>query len=347
MYIKEISSQDHTQFDHLALHPLQSWAWGDFRLQSGVKVLRLGQFSHQDKLIKTYQITLHPIPHTHFTIAYIPKSDMPSHQLLHYLKKIAKKNNTIFFKFEPNIYQPAGDPQKDILKKTRQNLIKLGLKPGKPLFTPYSFILDLTQPEAELLKQMKSKTRYNTRLAEKKGVKISKNNSSEAFSDYLNLTFNETTVRQGFYAHNQDYHRQMWRTLHSAGIAHLFTASYHDQTLVTWIVFIFNNTLYYPYGASSSSNRELMPSNLMMWEVIKFGQKMGCTKFDMWGSLGPNPDPTDSWLGFHRFKQGYNPTLMEFVGSYDLVINPVLYKFYRLADQARWLILGLKNRFGK
>jgi lipid II:glycine glycyltransferase (peptidoglycan interpeptide bridge formation enzyme) len=100
--------------------------------------------------------------------------------------------------------------------------------------------------------------------------------------------------------------------------------------------------LYYPYGASSSQHRDVMSSNLMMWDVIMYGKKMGLKTFDMWGSLGPNPDTKDPWYGFHRFKQGYGPELVEFVGSYDLVINPILYQGYKIADKLRWLFLRLR-----
>jgi lipid II:glycine glycyltransferase (peptidoglycan interpeptide bridge formation enzyme) len=114
--------------------------------------------------------------------------------------------------------------------------------------------------------------------------------------------------------------------------------------LVVWIVFVFNGVLYYPYGASRSIHRELMASNLMMWEVIKFGKQQSCKLFDMWGSLGPNPDPKDPWYGFHRFKKGYGGDLVEFVGTFDLVQDYPIYKVYNLANNLRWKVLRLKKK---
>ncbi len=81
----------------------------------------------------------------------------------------------------------------------------------------------------------------------------------------------------------------------------------------------------------------------MMWEVIKFGKKLGLKTFDMWGALGENPDSKDPWYGFHRFKEGYGGKLVEFVGSYDLVIQPFLYQLYKVLDIFRWKLL----RFSK
>ena len=189
---------------------------------------------------------------------------------------------------------------------------------------------------------MKQKTRYNIRVAQKKEVKIIEDNSETAFDEYLDLTFNETTKRQRFYAHDREYHRKMWHALNPAGIAHLLKAVYNSQTLVTWILFTFNDALYYPYGASSSQNRDVMASNLMMWEAIRFGKARNLKYFDMWGSLGPDPDPKDPWYGFHHFKDGYGPTLMEFIGTYDFVIDPPMYQVYKLMDKARWAMLKIK-----
>jgi lipid II:glycine glycyltransferase (peptidoglycan interpeptide bridge formation enzyme) len=195
---------------------------------------------------------------------------------------------------------------------------------------------------------MHPKTRYNLRLAEKKGVQITEDNSDKAFTQYLKLT-NETTNRQRFYAHSENYHKLMWESLKQDGdldkeklSAHLFKATYNNQVLVTWVLFVYKDSLYYPYGASSSKNREAMASNLMMWEAIKFGKKLGLKKFDMWGALGQNPNSNDPWYGFHKFKEGYGGKHIEFVGSYDLVINKSLYYVYRIVNSLRWIILRFK-----
>ena len=189
------------------------------------------------------------------------------------------------------------------------------------------------------MKNMHQKTRYNLRLAEKRGVEIIEDSSEVGFEDYWKL-MEETTKRQGFFAHGKEYHCKMWQTMTESGMGHLFKAVYEGKTLTAWMVFILNDTIYYPYGASSNENREVMASNLMMWEVIRYGKKQGCRLFDMWGSLGPTPDIKDPWYGFHKFKQGYGAELVEFLGSFDLVVKPTLYKLYGLTDRLRWV--GLK-----
>lgn len=334
---KDITEKEKTVFNSLITHPLQSYEWGEFRKKTGITVVKRG-FFEEGKFQNVYQLTIHKIPHTPWTIGYVPKGEMPSLSLLSDLKFIGKQYNCIFIQLEPNVYFSS-----EKIKDMRH----LPLIPAAhPLFTRYTFQLDLIKTEEELLKNMSQKTRYNIKVAQKHHVIVKKEHSEKAFAAYLQLT-KETTQRQGFYAHTTKYHQLMWETLRDRSQkldknilqAHLFVASLDDIPLTTWIVFTFHDMLYYPYGASSSQHREAMSSNLMMWEVIKFGKKMNLKLFDMWGALGPNADPKDPWRGFHRFKQGYGPELVEFIGSYDLVINPLLYNGYKVADKLRWLLL--------
>jgi lipid II:glycine glycyltransferase (peptidoglycan interpeptide bridge formation enzyme) len=110
---------------------------------------------------------------------------------------------------------------------------------------------------------------------------------------------------------------------------------------------VFNKKIYYPYGASTREYKELMAPNLLMWELIKFGKKQGCEGLDMWGALGPKPNKKDPWYGFHRFKQGYGGDLVEFLGTYDLVLEPRLYPLYKTADAMRWEGLRAKAQVKK
>jgi len=329
--------------EKLSAHPLQSIEWGEFRKKTGIEVTK----------VNGAQMTIHRIPYTPWTIGYAPKGSLPTTDMISELKRIGKQERCIFIQLEPNIIAAE-----DLKLKIKN----LGLKPAAhPLFTKYTFILDLEKPEEELLKTMHSKTRYNIKVALKHGVKIIQDESDKAFETYLNLT-KETTKRQGFYAHTQKYHRLMWETLKSQKspvprggklknqnldtdklTAHLFSAKYKNQTLVAWILFVYKDTLYYPYGASSSLHRETMASNLMMWEAIRFGKKLGLKKFDMWGALNNNPDKNDPWSGFHRFKEGYGPKHVEFLGSFDLIINPTLYAIYKILDKIRWIFLKIKK----
>jgi lipid II:glycine glycyltransferase (peptidoglycan interpeptide bridge formation enzyme) len=338
MTIKPITPEEISQFNAVISHPLQTYEWGEFRKKTRVTVIRRGIFT-KEKLTNGFQLTIHKLPKMPWTIGYLPKGEYPTKEIIEALQQIGKQEKCIFIQLEPNI---------SISQMTKSKWQIANVHPAAhPLFTKYTFVLDLTKSEGELLRNMHSKARYNIKVAKKHGVKIVEDNSDKAFHEYLRLT-KETTSRQKFYAHTETYHRKQWQTLShtikkNTLSSHLFVAKYKGKILTAWMLFVFNDTLYYPYGASSSQHREVMSSNLMMWEAIRFGKKLGLKKFDMWGALDKNPDKSDPWYGFHSFKEKYGPKHVEFIGSFDLVINPILYQGYKLINKLRWAILKLKK----
>ncbi|PWU22518.1 peptidoglycan bridge formation protein FemAB [Candidatus Cerribacteria bacterium 'Amazon FNV 2010 28 9'] len=340
MIIRPIGPNEKDAYDSVVAHPLQSFSWGEFRKKTGVAVERIGIFDGQ-RMVGGFSITFHPVPHTSYTIGYFPKGPMPDEAMLGALKQIGARHNAICIKLEPNVSQAVDTPSAH--SQVAQFLLAHHCRPGKPLFTKYTFVLSLTPSEDELLAAMRGKTRYNINLAEKKGVHIIEDTSVDGMMEYLKV-LKETTSRQGFYAHDEEYFKQMWKTIGSSGMLHIFKAIYEDNVLTVWIVFVFNGKLYYPYGASTREHKEVMANNLMMWEVIKYGKKQGCTSFDMWGSLGPNPDPKDPWFGFHKFKEGYGGVLTQFIGTYDFILNPAMYSIYTTVDKLRWKVLRLKSK---
>ena len=343
MLIRDLVDSDKSSLDQIATHPLQSFEWGEFRRLAGNPVIRKGVFE-KNKLIQSLQVTLHQVPKFNWQIGYFPKGQLPDEAQMKVLQQIGRENNLVMIKLEPNVNRVAGDQPNHGWSTIDSFLKQRGCRPGRRLFTQYSFQLDLKPSEADLLAKMHPKTRYNLRLAEKKGIKVMVDDSPTSFAWFLKLLFEETIVRQGFFAHTREYFHKLWQTLNSAGVAHLLRAYTGDQTLAVFLVFVFNQTLYYPYGASTRQSKEVMAPNLLMWEAIRFGKKLGCTNFDMWGSLGPNPDPNDPWFGFHRFKAGYGGQLVEFLGTYDLIFNPSRYLLFRQLDNLR--PLGLKIKAG-
>ncbi len=343
MLLRPLRQEERAAYDATVQHPLQSWAWGDFRSQTGVQVERVG-FFEEGKLKAALQVFFHKIPGTSMTAGYLPKGQMPDEEQLNAITQLGKKHHSLFVKMEPNVGRSVETKSgfEEIAKFLQTN----NARPGRPLFTKYTFQLDLTPSEEKLFGQLSSKTRYNVNVAFKKGVQIYENTTKEGMDQYVEI-LNETTQRQGFYAHTPAYFKTMWEVLGRTGMLRVFTAVYEEKVLVSWIMFVFNGVLYYPYGASRSIHRDVMASNLMMWEMIRFGKQQGCKSFDMWGSLGPEPNEKDPWFGFHRFKKGFGGELVEFLGTYDLVTNPPLYPIYRIVEDLRWKALRLKARLRK
>lgn len=321
MDLRLLTEKDKENYNQLVTHVIQSWEWGDFRQSLGLPLLRYGIFKN-GKMVSAFQLTLHKIPFLNSFVGYLPKGPLPDKDLAEALTLIAKEQNCSFIKLEPNIVQTDQPYQ----------IFPSFLPSPKPLFTKYNFVIDLSTSEQELLAKMAQKTRYNTRLAQKKGIRVEERVDDEALEIYLRLYF-DTTQRQQYHGHNRAYHTKVWNTLKKAGLARFLIAFYEDEALTAWMLLNFKDTLYYPYGGSSNKHRELMHSNLVAWEAIKIGKRLKLKYFDMWGALGPNADPTNPWYGFHRFKQGYGGQLIEYIGTYDLIFNQPVYYLFTAIDK--------------
>jgi len=345
MDLRSISGKQKSQYNKLVTHIIQSWEWGEARLSLGISVLRYGIFKNRG-LSTVFQLTLHHIPFTKKFVGYLPKGPFPDKELAEALIKIGKDHDCAFIKVEPDVIAIRQMAEK------QSSLDPVFISSPKPLFTKYNFVLDLTKSEEELLKNMHPKTRYNIRIAQKHNISVEERVDDEAFEIYLKLYF-ETTKRQGYHGHNEEYHRKVWNILKDASMARLLIAFYtkpytlNPIPLTCWMLLNFKDTLYYPYGGSSRDHPEVMANNLAAWETIKLGKRMGLKKFDMWGALGPNANAKDPRYGFHRFKQGYGGQLIEYIGTYDLVFNWPLYWAFTAIDKLTPLKVFLLKLLGK
>jgi len=341
MITRILYNEEKNAYSKVVTHPVQTWEWGDFQTSQGHKVYRLGVFDQQ-KMVSAYTISFHRIPKTNYSVGTLLRGPVIDADMIENVKKIAEKENAIFVKFEPDVIEKIYDNRYQLLKNksTLLNFPSLVTSP-KVAFYPHTFIVDLTKSEDELLSNLSQKTRYNIKIANRHGVVISRETHDRGFEIYLKLLF-DTTKRQGFYLHSESYHRRLWSTFKNTGMVDIYLATFQGEVLAAFMLFKLKDRLFYPYGASLDTHREVMAPTLLMWEAIKYGQSLGLKSFDMWGCLGPDTNATQPGFGFHRFKQGYGGNLVQFVGTYDLVINPQLYKLYNLVDKYRWILLRLK-----
>lgn len=322
------SFDKHTYNSH-ASHPLQSWEWGQARQNMGLHIHRAGEYE-SDRLVHVFQMSIHPLANTPYKIGYLPRSTFPSEPVLAYLQDFASKNGFIFIKIEPYAEEDSAPPAKMRLTKSTH-----------ALFPPWTQILDIGQPEEDLLKNMKPKTRYNIRLAQKKGVQVREMSTDEGFEIFQKLYF-ETCERQKYFGHTKKYHETVWKSLNE-GIAHILVAFYNGIPLAAYELFHFHDVFYYTYGGTSDMHRNLMAANLLMWESILLGKKLGAKKYDMWGSLPPGYDEKHPWAGFTRFKEGYGTSYAHLMDGRDLVVNAPLYTLYNGAYRVRELYLRLRK----
>jgi peptidoglycan pentaglycine glycine transferase (the first glycine) len=266
------------------------------------------------------------------TLAYVPRGPVvdPDNRealalLLSALHRVVRREKAIFLKLEPPW---EDDPSLDEFLKAH------GFRPSSQTIQPRTtLLLGLTVDLDDLLAQMKPKTRYNIRLAGRKGVVV-REGSEEDLPVFYRL-LQETSQRDGFAIHAREYYEEAWRRFVSQGKARLFVASYRGETLAGLMAFALGRTAWYLYGASSGRHRNLMPNHLLQWEAIQWAKARGCTTYDLWGipdevgqalARGEEPEGgTGGLWGVYRFKRGFGGRVARYPGAYDAVYRPVLY----------------------
>jgi lipid II:glycine glycyltransferase (peptidoglycan interpeptide bridge formation enzyme) len=188
-------------------------------------------------------------------------------------------------------------------------------------------VLDLHKAESELLAEMHSKTRYNIRVAEKNGVTVRVGDRPEDLEAFLRLT-KETSTRDAFTPLSDAYLRATYETLAPQGMIQLRLAQYGEQVLAANMEVVYGDTLTYLHGASSSQERQRMAPYALQWDAIRSGKLQGKAYYDFWGcnpALTSNYYYKERWEGISRFKQGWGGELREFIGTWDLPVNRLLY----------------------
>jgi lipid II:glycine glycyltransferase (peptidoglycan interpeptide bridge formation enzyme) len=270
------------------------------------------------------------------------------------IKKIAKKEKTMFLRIDPPI---KTDQESGIMNYECFSNLKKSPNEIQPKNT---LILDLTKSEGELLKEMKQKTRYNIRLAGKKELRITslaywqagqelrmdnKKVFKEKFEEFWKLT-KETSRRDKFSSHNKNYYWKMLESLSECDInegeqtfvrlqARLYLAEYNNKIIAANIVLFFGDVAVYLHGASSNEHRNLMAPYLLQWRQILDAKKAGCKRYDFWGvsatkaTLANVNFVSDTWGGITRFKKGFGGGEKNNIGAYDLVFDNIGYAIYR------------------
>jgi lipid II:glycine glycyltransferase (peptidoglycan interpeptide bridge formation enzyme) len=245
--------------------------------------------------------------------------------LLDALSTAARDRGAIFLKIEPGWPEdslPASHLESMSFRRSRQTI--------QPRST---IILDLRPDADEILRGMKSKWRYNIRLASRKGVEVRQATAEDLPAFYNLLAI--TSQRDGFDIHRREYYQAAWRHFHPQGLVELFLAHYGDELLAGLMAFRFGDTAYYLYGASSNRHRNRMPNHLLQWEAIQWAKQHGCAWYDFWGIPDEIGDATalekeaeegdDGLWGVYRFKQGFGGQVVRTAGAFDRVFRPARY----------------------
>jgi peptidoglycan pentaglycine glycine transferase (the first glycine) len=285
------------------------------------------------------------------SILYSPKgplldwTDEPlRNRVLNDLQTFARKQGAIFLKMDPDLLLGTGVPggEEDVKDAGGQALVNELKRRGWAYSSDQiqfrnTVLVDLTASEEALLARMKQKTRYNVRLAGKKGVDLRIGNNDD-FS-MLYKMYAETSVRDGFVIRDEDYYQTVWQLFVSnpqsaienqkseIAFAEPIIAEVDNEPVAAIFVFYFAGRAYYVYGMSRIAHREKMPAYLLQWEAIKRAKAYGCTVYDLWGA--PEVfDEGDSMWGVYRFKEGLGGQVVRTLGAWDYAPRPLWYKMY-------------------
>jgi peptidoglycan pentaglycine glycine transferase (the first glycine) len=325
-------------------HILQSWEWGESKRISGWQASHKVWRDADDQtaaaaLILTRAISLKGIEFP-LRIMYIPRGpiirnwvDIPLRtKVLSDLNEIGKQRNVVFIKMDPEVELGRGVPREAGADENSwaQNLIgdlrEDGWIPSPEQVQFRNTMLIDLQPELEqLLANMKQKTRYNVRLAERRGVTVRPGNLSD-----LDLLFNmyaETSLRDGFTIRNADYYLSLWRDFITAGMAEPLLAEVDGEPVAGVIIFRFGGRAWYMFGMSREAHREKMPNYLLQWEAMVRAKQEGCVSYDLWGAPDEFDEKDPLW-GVFRFKAGLGAEVVRFIGAWDLPLNPLMYRTY-------------------
>lgn len=221
------------------------------------------------------------------------------------LRRLAGKNKIAFIRFEPfDLFLS----DKNFIKKTTD------IQPAKTSF------LDLNKSYEDILSEMKQKTRYNIRLAQKKGIEVYEAKDKEvAFLNFINL-IKQTSLRDDFSIHRDDYYKNLIDF--NQGFIRVFEARYQNQIVASGIFSFYGNCVSYLHGASADSFRNVMAPYLLHSEMINLAKKENFSFYDFYGV------DESKWPGVSRFKKGFGGEEFSYPGTYDLLVNKFVYFVY-------------------
>lgn len=339
---------------------LQSDFWAGFKAAHGWKAQRVTAEGGEilSVLTRTFSLKIKKA-----SLAYIPMAPEPHEgesqgAYLARLCGIAKgmrpvlPADTIFVRYDcPIDFEDIGGRDQYVLETeslAREKKLPLRVSPVA-VQPPDTTILDLKKSEDEILAAMKSKWRYNIRLAAKKGVEVSCYHGGEAdfakkFDEFYRL-FELTSERDGVSFHAKEYYLDLIgrsRSLNESGaedggkrpLVSLYLAKHEGDYLAGIITLFCPREAVYLYGASGNVKRNLMAAYLLQWTAIRDAKAYGSPCYDFYG-MPPTDDENHPMHGLYLFKTGFGGKIVHRPGSFDVPLKPFTYRCYILAEKAR------------
>ncbi|MCL5960151.1 MAG: peptidoglycan bridge formation glycyltransferase FemA/FemB family protein [Chloroflexi bacterium] len=322
---------------HRCGHLLQSYRWGEFKARYGWSPVRIA-VEEGGQIIGAAQLLLRSA--LGFTVGYVPRgpvvdfaNDSALDLLLRGLRYYAKRRRAIFLKIEPNLPYDV-----TLVEQLERHGFQ---RTPRAIQASSTILVDLACDHQAILAQMKNKTRYNVRLAERRGVVVDCAGSPHQFSAFHDI-MQETGERDSFAIRPLDYYLDVWKTFHPRGESELFLASVDGSVVAGLFAMSFGREAIYMYGASSDKHRDKMPNHLLQWSAMRWAKERGCSAYDFWGipeAVGAGTDERenlddknvrDGLWGVYRFKQGFGGQTVRYLGAFDQVYLSPLYRLWTM-----------------
>lgn len=310
---------------------LQSWQWGTFQKSLGHKIIRLGAIGTEGELQAAALLVKIEMPFE-YNYLYCPRGPVVNSaeqaglgELFNEIKKIAREEKSFLLRVDPA--WAIGNEQR---------LLDAGFRKSESEIQPKCcLVIDVTKSEQEILSSMKQKARYNLGLAQKKSVQVRISSEISDVEPFWQLT-KQTSERDGFKSHTKEHYKKMLEAFQDGGVIKLFLAEYDNKIIAVNMVAFFGRFATYLHGSSADMYRGVMAPYLLQWHAILEAKKMGLSFYDF-GGLNAKSYYNPKWEGVTRFKTGFAPETpaREYVGGFELVINPVVFSAYKFVKQIR------------
>ncbi len=333
---------------------LQSWGWSEFQEAAGRQTYRFridapsqeGSAAEHGHTLVQFLLVVHELPFG-ARYAYIPRgpvigggpgADREAHfeAFIGALRSTLDQLNCVFARIEFPYLQTG-----DLVGSA--DLERYGFRYVRSVQPADTLIVDLDRSDTELLAAMHPKTRYNIRVAEKRGVTVREAHYENAHRlrqdlDSFWKLLDETAVRDRFHTHRRDYYEKMLDVLSlkkGGGLrTRLSFACLGEEPVAACVTAEYGDTVTYLHGASAASRRSVMGPQLLHWRMMNGAKERGFAKYDFWG-IAPDDSPEHPWAGITRFKKGFGGRRESYLGAWELSIDPIWYTLYRFAKRFR------------
>jgi lipid II:glycine glycyltransferase (peptidoglycan interpeptide bridge formation enzyme) len=208
-----------------------------------------------------------------------------------------------------------------------------GWRPSDAVQLQSTQVIDLSKSEEELWSDVYKSSRRYTNGARKKGCYVSEGGDAELPTFYDILV--ETAERSGFIPRALDAYADVFHAFEEQGKASILIGYLPDGTPVSSkMILRSGGRASQLYGGLTDEGGKARSGHFFEWEAIIRSKAAGASIFDMWGR---------STKGIAHFKQGFGGRVVEYGGTWDLVVNASVHTLYQRGRRT-WVGLARRRR---